>query len=273
MAHEPHAEASSRRSLQLAPQAFMPLGHSHALPTQVASAGHCLPQLAQFFGSDARSTQPLTPLQNVAPATTHVQLPALHSEADEHATSHPPQCIASVDMSTHRPAHVPFPVGHAHVPLMHVAPIGHAWPHSPQFFGSLDLSTQPAPLHDSWPEGQNVQLPRSHVALPIASMGHSTPHPPQSCASASVFVQRPLQSSGYDSGHTQAPPRHFASSEQRVRQLPHASGSVCKSRQVAPHCTHGVSVSAYPPSPRRSLQPPANELMLAIATIAMSAPR
>jgi hypothetical protein len=60
-----------------------------------------------------------------------------------HTTVHEPQCVTSVRVSMHAPAHTPKPCGHVQVASSHVAPIAHVRPHALQLSGSFATLTQP----------------------------------------------------------------------------------------------------------------------------------
>lgn len=75
------------------------------------------------------------------------QAPATHACPEGHALPQPPQCEASVAVSTQVPLHLVCPVGHGlvHVPPSQVCPVAHAFPQLPQFLASTLVSTHSVP--------------------------------------------------------------------------------------------------------------------------------
>jgi hypothetical protein len=147
-----------------------------------------IPHPPQWLSLVIVSTQEL-PQRTSEPQSTS-QVPALQTSLSlaSHALSHAPQCIASVDWSTHAPTDAQniSPVGHTHVPLLHDRPPVHAAPQAPQLASSVSVSMQLAPQTVA-PLGHSS----SHVPAAQCSIGsHSVSQAPQ-CSGLFVVLTQP----------------------------------------------------------------------------------
>jgi hypothetical protein len=144
-----------------------------------------LPQVPQFFGSIAISTQ--ASLQRAIPAG-QVHVPWAQARPAGHAEPQVPQFVASFVKSTQPEPHFDSPIAQAawHAPFEQVSAVSQTCPHEPQFAASAERSKQPFP-HAVFPVahcggGGGTQSPSGVHRWPVGhseSLWHVTAFPPQ----------------------------------------------------------------------------------------------
>jgi len=122
------------RSTHTPPHAVLPTGQPvQEPPTHTSLELHVLLQVPQCKASVLVSVQvPGTPPHTVGNPVGQVHVPATHAAPVGHARPHPLQFFASVDRSTHAPAHAVSPGAHVHAPALHTWLGVQTLPHAPQ---------------------------------------------------------------------------------------------------------------------------------------------
>jgi len=156
---------------------------SSTVETQYWPAPHFVPQLPQFAGSDARSTQaPLQPVRRGRQAHP----PLVQTSESMHSLPQLPQFLGSPAPSfcVHEGAGHERSPAQVQTPLVQTSPGAQWWPHEPQLATSLVPSGQAPPPQSSPP------LAHWHCpSLQVSPAAHAWPQDPQSVAVVWALTQ------------------------------------------------------------------------------------
>jgi hypothetical protein len=217
---------------QVVPHTVCPLGQVHVPPTQVAVAGHAVPQVPQFVplvcgftqtplqllvfpvvgqhtlpivvlpGPGATQALPLaqvSPAAHAPPAGTLVQWPAVQLAVPAgQACPQAPQLARSVCVFTQLAPHSVVGGGQvpgAHCPALHTCPATHTCPQASQLLPSvLVLTHVPPQVVKPLLQLATPQTPVVQLAVPLAGGGQAWPQLPRLVTSLLRLTQAPLQS-------------------------------------------------------------------------------